>query len=73
MAEVETLENDDFTLVISKSHQTCSGAAHMCGDADPNTTAQSAPDHILHYTADMAADKSNDRSHIGHMYKKRFD
>ena len=84
--EVETLENDGFTLVMAdESHQHSnifgSGATYVRGDAEPIKMPLRNQRQTIYggitldgQTCYMAADKANDRSFIRYMdkLKKRF-
>ena len=84
--EVETLENDGFTLVMAdESHQNSnifgSGAVYVRGDAEPVPTPPGSQRQTIYggitldgQTCYMAADKANDRSFIRYLnkLKKQF-
>ncbi len=84
--EVETLENDGFTLMMAdESHQNSnifgSGAVYVRGDAEPVPTPPGNQRQTIYggitldgQTCYMAADKANDRSFIRYLnkLKKQF-
>ena len=81
--EVETLENDGFTLVMEdESHQNSnlfgSGAVYVCGDAEPVRMPLGNQRQTVYggitldgETCYMAANRANDRSFIKYLDKLR--
>ena len=82
--EVETLENDGFTLVMAdESHQNSnifgSGAVYVRGGAEPISMPLGNQRPTVYggimldgQTCYMAADKANDRSFIRYLYSGRY-